>query len=86
LSNSEIEESSFIIFPNPVKDVINIESNKSILINRVELFSIEGTKVQCSYFNSDKVKVDVKDLISGIYLISITILDGKTINSKVFIY
>ena len=64
----------FILYPNPIIDVVSIESNSSLgNITKVELFSIFGQKLFTKEnINNTKTKIDTKNLISGIYFLNIT--------------
>lgn len=71
ISVEEFESISDIdIYPNPVNDILNIESDES-LINTVEIFDIYGRMVlnikpKCNYFT-----VDISGLTKGMYMIRI---------------
>lgn len=58
------------IFPNPVSDVLNIQTDE--MINSVCVFSLSGQLL----FKSNDRQVNVEDLVNGIYLITITTENG----------
>lgn len=55
------------IYPNPVKDVLNVEAGS---IDQVELYDIYGRRL-CSKEKSDKVRIVMNNLSNGIYFIKI---------------
>lgn len=57
-SNNEV-----IIYPNPVSDIINIKSNTDI--DRLELYSIGGTKISTSRGNT----MNVQSIKKGMYIL-----------------
>lgn len=62
----------FNIFPNPATGVVNISSEKSNEIQKVELYSIQGKLIKSiDNQNSSLIQMDVRDLNSGIYLVKI---------------
>ena len=63
----ESEDSSFSIYPNPVKDVLNINCKD---IKQVSLFNVVGQKIE-SYRTegNDKVQIDLSGLPSGVYFL-----------------
>lgn len=67
------------IYPNPVKNVLNIEKQESDLVEGV--YNLLGNKVK-SIQHSD-YKIDVSDLSSGIYFLRIRQVDS--INALAFI-
>lgn len=69
---------SKIIYPNPTRDFINIQSHEEI--NSVEIYSLSGQKLMTSSAN----KIDVSHLNKGVYIIKIELKNGK-IESQKFI-
>ena len=58
------------IYPNPVQDILKIQSDKEVQF--VELFNLQGQKVKT--FNQKQLAIS--DLSSGVYIIKITTLDN----------
>jgi bacillolysin len=74
----DYEETTFLIYPNPVKDKIYIKSinyTNGIL----EIFDIQGKQVLEKQIDSDPV--DISNLIKGFYIIKI-VGPGKVLSSK----
>lgn len=68
LSVSENTEESVQIFPNPVKDVLNIKNHVSIF--DFEIYSLEGKKIKIGKKINDS-KIDVSTLQKGNYLLKV---------------
>ncbi|HTO35279.1 MAG TPA: T9SS type A sorting domain-containing protein [Flavobacterium sp.] len=70
LSTNHIDKSDIKIYPNPVQDILNIESQETVL--SVEVFDLLGKKILVS---KDKT-IDVSKLKNGIYLLKINTENG----------
>lgn len=66
---------SFTIYPNPVQDVLFLDSPQQI--ESVKIYSLHGKLIKEDISNS----VDVSQLITGLYFVQVTI-DGKTSTKK----
>lgn len=80
LSNQDFQFEEVKIFPNPVNDILNIQSN--MLIDKIEVFNLLGQSVKTLSIGSSTNIVDVSTLGKGIYLMQISI-NGKTSTYKV---
>jgi hypothetical protein len=67
------------IYPNPAKDIINIQAEKSI--NTIEVFDMSGRKI----IDTPKQQINIKKLQSGCYLVKINLKNGQNISKKVII-
>lgn len=67
------------LYPNPAKDVLHITSTKSI--EKVEIFTSAGEKVQSGKPKSTDVEIGVNHLSKGVYIIKLTIA-GKVTSQK----
>ena len=65
----------FILYPNPVNDLIFIESQQRV--ERVKIFNLQGQLINEESTNS----FVVSELKSGLYFVQVTI-EGKTITKK----
>ena len=72
-------KNEFTIYPNPVIDIINVQSSNESDIDGISIFNINGSRVK--HVNDSK-SVDMRDLSSGIYLINIKSKD-QVITKKV---
>lgn len=57
------------IYPNPVKDYINIECRECIhLINKIIILSLEGKKIfESHYVQPSEIQIDISSLPKGTY-------------------
>ena len=70
------------VYPNPAKNLINIVSNE--IMNKVEVFNSSGKSMIINIENSDKIQINVSNLKTGLYFISIQ-TPSKRIIEKVTI-
>lgn len=61
------------IYPNPATEFINIKSDSKI--NKIEVFDAMGRKIEVKF---DDNKIDVRNLASGSYMITIETKEGIT--------
>ena len=79
----ENEDKNISIYPNPVKDFINIEINdESVNAQHIAIYNSAGI---CVLEQEYKNNVDIRNLTSGFYLINIY-CDDKIYRKKIFIY
>lgn len=69
ISDSDEEQNSVLIYPNPTKGIFNIRSNDQVTVHLVEVFNNLGQKVL--EFNKQQT-CDISGLSDGIYYIRIT--------------
>ena len=67
LSSAEFEVYEVSIFPNPTSGILNIETDNSNVIIKVDVFSLIGKKVH----ESTSKTIDLNSLNSGIYLLEV---------------
>jgi len=77
VSEPEFAGSSVTVYPNPATDFVNIASKEKI--KSIEIYSMTGQKVM----NSNSDKVNVSHLNKGIYILKITLGNGKTETRKI---
>jgi len=68
-------------FPNPVSDLLNIQSTDQI--RQVKLISLEGKTLKQFEFNETEIQLNVSGLDAGIYLLQIKGVNGKTETHKI---
>ncbi|MCW3161854.1 T9SS type A sorting domain-containing protein [Chryseobacterium oryctis] len=79
LSVKDITKKDIVsIYPNPVSDILNI-SAKLEKEEKVEIFNIEGRKVLETTISNDKNKINVSNLTTGDYILTIK---GINLSSK----
>lgn len=81
LNISELNEykSSKIITPNPIKDVFNISINKD-LIQSIEIYDINGKKIED--IKTKSKSYNISHLNKGLYILTITLINGESITNK----
>lgn len=72
-----------LIYPNPAKDRIVIESSESIMNTVLSVYNIQGFKILKKNIVNMRTELDIRDLSSGIYFIIIEYEEG--IVSKKFV-
>ena len=80
MSTNELNSFDFNYHPNPVKDILNISSKKSV--ENVSVFNLAGQKV----LNNAKVsnnQVDVSALAPGTYVFKVTLEGGQIETFKI---
>lgn len=70
LSTEENTIEGFSFYPNPVQDVINIQSGQTV--DQVALYNIAGQKVLDQKINATNAQLSVGDLSKGVYLMTAT--------------
>ncbi len=79
LNNIDFEKSSeIIIFPNPVQDILNIQTQESI--KEIAVYDVLGKKVAISQITSNSI--DVSNLAKGLYFVKVIGLENKNFTSK----
>ena len=73
-SSAEFFTENFNMYPNPVTDVLNIESKNGLNANEIKITDMTGKVIKVQ---KDVTSVNVSDLSAGTYLIDITTNEGK---------
>ena len=71
----EFDENNLKLFPNPVENSLNIESNLT-LIKRIELLNIQGDLIISENTSANKTMLNLIDLKKGIYFVQISTENG----------
>ena len=79
LDVEEVDESSLAIFPNPVKDVLNINYDKAI--SQIDVYDVNGKLVKT--LTTVGSSINVSDLSDGIYMLNIQTEEGLVIRKIV---
>lgn len=72
---SEIDASSFSIFPNPASDLLFISNKDGLFINEINIYNQVGQKV--FHLNNPTNRIDVSSLKRGIYIVEL--IAGKDV-------
>lgn len=78
LSNNKTE--SFVVYPNPAKEVLNIKSTAKFNASTAEIFSIDGKHISTEKVENSSIKVN--HLQKGMYLITLKSDAGKQYSTK----
>ena len=76
LSTSNLEETKFSFFPNPVKDVLHINS-KNKITKKLTIYNNLGQIVSENHPNTLSPNINTSSLNSGLYLVNILTNDGN---------
>ncbi|QQV03829.1 MULTISPECIES: T9SS type A sorting domain-containing protein [Chryseobacterium] len=66
-------EDNITVYPNPVTEILNIKSQNKV--NSISIVDINGRKINVK---DNENQIDVRDLVPGVYLISIETQQGIT--------
>jgi len=69
LSTIDINKSQFTFYPNPVKDILNIQSETEM--RNIEIHDLTGKKVFTQPMSSKVGKVNMSELTPGVYIIKV---------------
>ena len=67
----DIRSESFVIYPNPARDIITIKHLKGFEIKSITILDLIGRIVK--EFDSDNTSLDIASLSKGIYVLRIII-------------
>lgn len=78
LSESQFDSPKALsIYPNPVKNTLNISLQENLEIQKVVIYDVTGKQVKYQEGNTDSINVE--DLKSGFYLLEVTINDKSEV-------
>ncbi|WP_264520189.1 T9SS type A sorting domain-containing protein [Flavobacterium sp. N1994] len=80
LATADLDLKNVVLYPNPVKDMLNISGEKNITI--VAVYNVLGQEVLTKFFNSNEVAFDISSLTSGTYFVKVY-ADGLVKTMKV---
>ncbi|WP_298136978.1 T9SS type A sorting domain-containing protein [Flavobacterium sp.] len=69
LGSDEFSISKIIVYPNPVKDILNISLDKEITV--VSIYNLLGQEVMIKSVNSNQTLMDISNLSAGTYLVKV---------------
>jgi hypothetical protein len=66
-------DDSLVVFPNPVKDVLRINSSGNVPLSNLRFYTVSGKLINdISVIGQSDISVDISDFIPGIYILEIT--------------
>jgi hypothetical protein len=74
LSNSDFDNSNFLAYPNPVRDILNISYTSEI--SSVRVINMIGQEVISRNINATSTQVDMSELSAGTYIVNVTVGDS----------
>lgn len=77
LGTAEFLNSHFSVYPNPVKDVINISNDTNALVSTVEMTDLNGRVVKRQTVNNTSGQVSISELSTGMYMMKIATDQGS---------
>ena len=78
LATSTFDSASFVAYPNPVVDVLNLSYTQNI--DKVQVINLLGQEVITKSINATQSQIDMSNLPIGTYLVKVTANDEvKTI-------
>lgn len=80
LGTTTLETTIVSYYPNPVKDVLNLNTKEAI--NSVAVYNVTGQKVTNVSISENNTQVDFSNLASGVYFVEVT-SNGSVENLKV---
>lgn len=80
LKNETFDDASFVYYPNPVTDVLNISYANEI--SKVQVMNLLGQEVMVKSINATQSQIDMSNLTTGSYLVKVT-SDNKVKTIKV---
>jgi len=69
IAESQLENSTIKVYPNPISDFLNIES---IAGQQIDLYTLQGNLMQSFTIGSGLTKIDLRNLSSGVYYLKST--------------
>ena len=73
LANNDFNSKSFSVYPNPVKDVLNIDYADNV--TKIQIVNMLGQEVMNKSVNNTQNQIDMSGLVSGTYLVKVTAND-----------
>ncbi len=76
LSSIEFETNSLQVYPNPVQEMLNVNSRQNI--TRIDVYNIKGQILKTKHFKTQNIQLNFQDFSKGIYLTKIEFIDKTT--------
>jgi hypothetical protein len=82
LSQPEFSQLQVTLYPNPVKDVLHINSTE--IISEVSVYNIQGKVIKTvSEINSNTSEINLSSLQNGVYFVTILSENGDKLSKKI---
>lgn len=76
----ENQENNILLYPNPVENLLHIQTQNGVEVNHYAIYSIDGQKIMDSPASNE---IEVSSLSSGIYLIKMKTNSGNEIVKRI---
>lgn len=77
MNTNDFFKSNFVVYPNPVKDVISLRNTTGVTILSAEIFDINGRTVKNLEVETlESTQNNISELTSGMYFLKITSQEG----------
>jgi len=83
INENNDESNKLLIYPNPTKGFLNIESDKQI--EQIQIYSGNGRLVYDQVHSNYFLKIQLDELQKGLYILRIRDIDGKWENEKLLL-
>ena len=77
-------DSKIKVYPNPSDNIVTIEFLENLKIDTLKIFDIKGSLIR-TYEVKGKNKIEVQDLVKGIYMYSAIIENNQNLSGKIII-
>lgn len=81
LAVSESSKNNIKSYPNPVKDIFNIEAQGKI--KTVKVYDVAGKQIFTKELNDAKSQIDFSRFSAGVYVVTTLLEDGTSTSTKV---
>jgi len=71
------------IYPNPVKDIVNIAIKDNSTIKTIELYDVQGRLLQTQFVNNVTSELNLSSRANGMYFIKINTDKGSKVEKVV---
>lgn len=81
LAVNDVTKSGIKAYPNPVRDIFNIEAQGKI--KSVKVFDVSGKQLFTKELDEAKSQINFSKFNAGVYVVTTTLVDGTTSSTKV---
>ena len=81
LGVSEFEVAEIALYPNPVNEILNVES--TTMISQIDIFAVTGQLVMTQFPQQLTTQLSVSTLRTGVYLVNITSESGAVVTKRI---
>lgn len=82
--NDEKFDSEISMYPNPVKENLNVRELKQVNLKNASIYDISGRLLKITDLNNNLLekKIDFRNIQSGLYVIKLTDIQGRVLTKK----